>query len=135
MNEKTTFKIILFLVLIMLAPSLYFVFVAGGFLPPIFFLYFIIGGKSEVVSLAWLWLVHLSIYSVMYFVISYAIVELIYRIHDSIKTKVIISSFILVLIFGSLLPIYNIGAHHGGSKSINIIGVYKSADIKSLLPW
>jgi len=81
-----------------------------------------------------MWLMHLLIYSVIYFGISYAIIEFVYKICNPNKRKVVISSLLLLLISISLLPIYVIGGHNSTSTT-NIFGVYKYAGAISYLPW
>jgi hypothetical protein len=132
MSTKLKIKIALFFILMLFAPSIYFIFVAAGFLPPIFYLFYIAGSKDLIIVA--MWLVHLIIYSVIYFAISYAIIELIYKICSSNTKKVAISSLLLLPIFTSLLPIYVIGGHDSTSTT-NIFGAYKSAGAISYLPW
>jgi hypothetical protein len=121
-----------FFILMLFAPSIYFIFVAAGLLPPIFYLFYIVGSKELFITT--MWLVHLIIYSVIYFAISYAIIEFIYKICSSNTRKVAISSLLLLPIFTSLLPIYLIGGHNSASAT-NIFGAYKSAGAISYLPW
>ena len=125
-------KSLLFMALMNFAPSLYIIFVAGGLLPPIFYLYFILGSSEQVVIT--MWLVHLIIYSVIFFSISSFFVKFVYNKYEPNKIKVIISSAIIGLALLSFIPIYNIGGH-SSSKTTNIIGVYESADRVSYLPW
>jgi hypothetical protein len=131
MSTKLKIKTALFFILMLFAPSFYFIFVAAGFLPPIFYLFYIVG--SEELTITAIWLVHLLIYSVIYFAISYAIIEFIYKICSSNTRKVTISSLSLLLVFISLLPIYVIGGHNSASTT-NIFGAYKSAGAISYLP-
>jgi hypothetical protein len=132
MSIKLKIKIALFLILMLFAPSIYFIFVAAGFMPPILYLFYIAGSKELFITL--MWLVHLSIYGVIYFAISYAIIEFIYKSCSPNKRQVVISSLLLLLISISLLPIYVIGGHNSASTT-NIFGVYKSAGAISYLPW
>jgi hypothetical protein len=114
------------------APSFYYMAVAAGFLPPIFYLFYIAGSNEHFITI--LWLVHLLVYSAIYFAISFITIEFIYKYCSFSKRKIIIPPLLLVLIFISLLPIYVVGGHNSAS-STNIFGVYKSAGAISYLPW
>jgi len=132
---KLKITIPLFLILMLFAPSHYYIFVAAGFLPPIFYLFYIVG--SNQISITLLWLAHLSIYSVLFFAISYATIELVCKICTPKNFKVVISSLLIALVLLisiSLLPIYVIGGHSRTSTT-NIFGAYKSAGAISEVPW
>ena len=110
-------------------PSLYIIFVAGGFLPPIFYLYYIIGETEEVITI--IWLVHFILYSLINFVISFIVIELfIYKKYGPDKSTSKTFIVIAVLIMASFLPIYSIG-----TQWVNITDAYKLAGRISYLPW
>ena len=133
MNTKHISIIALFIALMLFMPSIYIIFAAGGVLPPIFYLYFIIGSNGDI-TFTVIWLVHLLIYSAINLVISYLVIEFfIYKKSGQDKCIRFTFAVIAVLIMFSFLPIYAVGTH-STSKGVNIIGAYKSAGSVSSLP-
>lgn len=129
---KIFLKLLLFITLMGFAPSIYIIFVAGGTLPPVFYLYFLLGADGQ--GIAIMWLVHLIIYSVIFFAIAYFFVEFLYKKFDKSKTITIYFFVVMGIVLFSFVPVYSVGGHNS-AKTANIISVYKSAGSISYLPW
>jgi len=114
----------------MCAPSFYFILVAAGFIPAIFYLYYVIGDIGTIL----LWGIHLLIYVTLYYFIAHIITRIFFKINNSKNRIVVLTVLILTLMIGSFFPIYTIGGHNS-SQTTNIIGMYKNAGRISYVPW
>lgn len=132
MANKSIAKLAIFTALLMCAPSFYFIAVAAGFIPAIFYLYYIFGDSDQ--SVLVLWGTHLLVYTALFYFISHIVTNALFKIKNSKNRAFALTIILSTLIMGSFFPIYTIGGH-SSSQAVNIIGMYKKADQLSYVPW
>lgn len=123
-------KLLLMCILMLFAPSIYFIGVAAGVLPAIFYFYFVIGDRSTLV----IWGIHLVIYAVLYFAVAHVFINFLSRVVGKRWAAGIASAAMILIVAVSLFPIYVLGGHNS-SVSVNIVEIYKRAGMLSKVPW
>lgn len=128
--NRTATRLFLWVILLCTAPTIYFIFVAAGVLPTIFYLFFTIGDPALII----LWGVHLVIYSAILYLTALFLTKLLFGIQSNAIRHTLLGTLVILLCCGSLLPVYVIGGH-GSSYNTNIIGAFKDAGRISYMPW
>lgn len=126
-----SYSLILFLALINFFPTLYIVYAAAGFIPPVFYIYY---SLSDQCAIQGLWIVHSIIYVLLFLVISLLITFFIHYPKSNITRFRIFMSIVMALVILSIFPIYYLGLHNY-PFSYNIFDLYQYGGYLSYLPW